>query len=311
MRCQRGQATVEWTALALLVALALVGLGSLAGRVDGRSFGGFLAHRLACAIRGGCDDGDRALARAYGDRGAALVRRRAPSLVYEPGERQLPVDYRRCRRPACAQAPDDRDLDAHRTASGGRATAFTRLQRRGGRTYVQYWLYYPDSTTAWAGSDRLWERSRVLPLLGRLVRGTPDYPGWHRDDWESVQVRVDRDGSAWTRASSHGHYQGCKWSECRDRWIEATGWSRVSRGSHAGHIPVERRDGAPPAAAGPLRGYRRLLPGRDLRERTTTAEGLRLVPLESLAGRGYRRLDPDIEPPWRKEAYRRPERDSS
>jgi hypothetical protein len=143
MRRERGQATAEWAGILLLVSLALGALVSVGLRVDGRSFGGFLAHRIACAVKGSCRDGDRALARAYGKRDAALVREHAPNLVYEPGERLLPVDYRRCRRPDCAEAPDDRDLDAHRSDDGERATVFTRVIRRDGRAYIQYWLYYP------------------------------------------------------------------------------------------------------------------------------------------------------------------------
>ena len=78
-----------------------------------------------------------------------------------------------------------------------------------------------------------------------------------------------------------------------------TGWTRVSRGSHAGHIPLgaERRGGAGPlresrSAAGLRAGRVRhfpLLPGRDLRERTSTAEGLRLIPLETHDRRAYGR----------------------
>jgi hypothetical protein len=44
---------------------------------------------------------------------------------------------------------------------------------------------------------------------------------------------------------------------------------------------------------------------------TSTSEGLRLVPLETLDKRGYHPLDPGIKPPWRKKAYRDPEDDSS
>ena len=145
MRDERGQATVEWAGTLLIVSLTLGALASVAPPVDGRPLGGFLAHRLLCAAKGGCDDGDAALAAAYGARDAALVREHAPNLVYEPGEKQLPVDYRRCRRPRCAEAPDDRDLDAHRTVRGERATVFTRVLRRDRRTYIQYWLYYPEN----------------------------------------------------------------------------------------------------------------------------------------------------------------------
>jgi hypothetical protein len=288
---ENGQASVEWIACVLLVALALSGAFALAPAVDGRSFGGFLAHRLVCAVKGGCDDGDAALGRAYGEGDAALARAHAPNLVYEPGERQLPVDYRRCRSRDCADGPDDRDLDVHRTTAGRRATVFTRVIRRNRRVYVQYWLYYPDSNTAWAGSDKVWERSVLLQLIGKVVRGKYKYPGFHLDDWESFQVRIDPDGRVWARASSHGHYQGCKRRFCRNRWVGGTGWTRVSRGSHAGHIPLPRR--------------------RRPRERTTTAEGLRLIPLETLDRDAYEPYDPDVSPPWQKEAYGDPESDSS
>ena len=306
MTSERGQASLEWIGLVLLVSLAAGGLAGVGPSVDGRSFGGFLSHRLVCAVKGGCDDGDGALARAYGMRDAALVRRHAPNIAYEPGERSLPVDYRRCRARRCADGPDDRDADVHRTEAGERATVFVRVIRRDGRTYLQYWLYYPDSNTTWAASDKLWERS-VLGLVRR-------YPGWHRDDWEAYQVRIDRDGDVYARASSHGHYQGCKQRICRNRWIGSSGWTRVSRGSHAGHLPLEMRGRAPgpgrtPHAVTPR--FTPRYPGRDMRERTSTSEGLRLIPLETLDKRGYRPLDPGVKPPWRKKAYRDPESGSS
>ena len=293
---------MEWTGLLLLVCLVAGAAVAVAPVVDGRSFGGFLAHRFVCAVGAECRDGEVALARAYGAADAALVREHAPGLVYEPGERQLPVDYLRCRSPACASAPDDRDLDAHRTDAGERATVFTRLLRRGGSTYLQYWLYYPDSNTAWAGSDKIWERNRLLPLLGQVLRGTRDYPGFHADDWEGYQLRIGPDGRPWARASSHRHYQGCKQSICRNRWVRAGGWTRVSRGSHAGHIPG--RLSAPHRSR--LR-FRPALPGVDLRERTSTGEGLRLIPLESRDPRGYRPRDDSVTPPWLKEVYLEPE----
>jgi hypothetical protein len=294
----RGQATVEWTGLLLVACLAFGALVALAPRVDGRPFGGFLAHRIVCAAKGSCRDGDRLLARVYGREDAALVRRLAPSLVYEPGEAQLPVDWRRCRARSCADAPDDRDLDAHRSHAGERATVFTRLQRRDGRTYVSYFLYYPDSNTTLAGSDKVWEASWLLPKLRQVVAGSSDYPGFHRDDWESVEVRLDADGRAWIRASAHGGYDTCK-GGCGREWIEHAGWTRVSRGSHAGHIPVAGRS------------IRPRLPGLDLRERTSTADGLRLIPLEGIDHDRYRPLDDDVPPPWRKEVYDDPTSDKS
>jgi hypothetical protein len=309
MRQERGQATIEWVALVLLGALSLGALAAYGPHMDGRSFGGFLAHRIACAVRGGCQDGDRALARAYGNDNAALVRELAPNLVYENGERSLPVDWRACRSRRCSDAPDDPDLDAHRSDAGNRATAFVRLIRRGARLYIQYWLYYPDSNTTVGPSDKLWDHS-PLRVFGR-------YPGFHPDDWEAYAIRIDPDGSVYVRASSHGHWQGCKRNRCRNEWTERTGWTRVSRGSHAGHIPLEEvieaiRPHTEYGGPSPTRTRDRpLLPGRDLRERTTTSEGIRLIPLETLSRRGrrrYRPLEPGgIRPPWRKPVYRDPE----
>jgi hypothetical protein len=222
-------------------------------------------------------------------------------------------DWRDCRERRCADAPDDPDLDAHRSDAGNRATAFVRLIPRGGRTYIQYWLYYPDSNTTLGPSDKLWDHS-PLRLFGR-------YPGFHPDDWEAYAIRIDPDGSVWVRASSHGHWQGCKRNRCRNAWTERTGWTRVSRGSHAGHIPLEEvfeaiRPHTQHGGPSPTRTRDRpLLPGRDLRERTTTSEGIRLIPLETLSRRHrrrYRPLQPDgIRPPWRKPAYRDPESDES
>jgi hypothetical protein len=115
------------------------------------------------------------------------------------------------------------------------------------------------------------------------------------------------------RSSSHGHYQGCKWSDCRNRWFPDSGWTRVSRGSHAGHIPAAPVVRPVPTRGAPLPdtrlpvGHRPLLPGQDLRERTTTGEGLRLIPLETRDKRRYRRLDDSVKPPWEKRVYHDPE----
>jgi hypothetical protein len=322
---ERGQASVELAGLMLLVSLALGALAAMTPRVDGRSIGGFLAHHVVCASTGSCHAAERELERAYGADLAATVRELAPNLVYEPGERQLPVDWRDCRRAQCASAPDDSALDTHTTDARARVTAFTRVIRRRGRLYLQYWLYYPDSNTALAGSDRLWERSWILPRIRKLVAGTPDYPGFHRDDWEGVFVRLDPDGSTWVRASSHGHFQGCKWRACESEWIRPTGWVRVTRGSHSGHVPFRMEplpadpDAGPrlprytPPPGSPARPLRRvpLIPGRDMDERTTSGEGLRLIPLETRDRSGYRPLAEDVKPPWRKRAYSDPETDES
>jgi len=324
MTRERGQAAVEFVALVLLACLVLGALVAFAPAADGRAVGGFLVRHLSCAVSGRCETAEREVVRAYGQRDAALVRALAPNLVFEGGERQLPVDWRHCRRAHCASAPDHGGLDAHLTDRGHRATAFTRVIRRNGRLYVAYWLYYPDSNSAVAGSDRVWERSWLLPRLRRLADGSPDYPGYHRDDWEGAFVRVDPAGTTWLRASAHGRYRGCKWRSCAGAWTRGAGWVRVSRGSHSGHVPF-RTDRLPPEARDPRRprylprpGWetgrvRRVpaIPGRDLRERSATGEGLHLIPLETHDHRRYSRLDPGIAPPWRKPAYTDPESDES
>jgi hypothetical protein len=311
---ERGQASTEWVAVVLCVALVLGAAASGVGRVDGRSYGGWLVHTIVCAVRGGCDDGGDALTAAYGARDAQLVRELAPNLVYEPGTHTLPVDFRECRSHRCADAPDDPDLDAHRSTRGGvPATAFTHVVHRDGETFVQYWLYYPDSTTtaanaagAWAAADR---------VAGDRL---PDYPGFHPDDWESYQVRIDRAGVTHVRASSHHGYQWCKQASCKNEWGPRTGWTRVSRGSHAGHIPtrtVRRRGPGPrhgPHGARPGAGrVRPAIPGVDLHERTTTSAGLRLIPIESIDTGRYASLDHGIVPPWRKDVYDDPLSDST
>jgi hypothetical protein len=306
MKGEHGQASVEFVALVSLCCLGFGALLALRGGFDGRDAGGFLARHVVCAVTGRCDRDQDRLVAAYGERTAASVRALAPNLVYEPGERELPVDWRECRRVSCSVAPDDPALDAHVAAGHGRppgspATAFTHVIRRGGRLYIQYWLYYPDSNTTLAGSDRIW--AHLLGWIG-------PYPGFHRDDWEGAFVRVDPDGRVWLRASSHGHFQSCKWSFCRGAWARHAGWVRISRGSHSGHLPfvqlprrwvgqrVPRAVGRPaPPRLRPIR------PGDGLRERSTTGEGLRLVPLESIDPHTYVPLDPHVLPPWDKDAY--------
>ena len=288
---ERGQATIEWVALVLIVALALGGMVAAGVFPDGRSFAGMLAHRLLCAVRGDCAAGRAALAAAYGEEDAALVRLHAPSIVYEPGGYSLPVDFRSCRSHRCSDAPDNRDLDVHRSARGDHpATAFTRVIHRDGETFVQYWLYYPSSTTTLAGS------AAALRKVGLR-------PGHHRDDWESYQVRIDRAGNASSRASSHTGYRSCKLHPCEGMWLPSTGWTRVSRGSHAGHVPMEVTLAYDRESDTGVRVERPLYPGVDMRERTTTAAGLALVPLETLDHSGYERLGKGISPPWEKDVY--------
>jgi hypothetical protein len=306
VQSERGQASVEWIGLLLLVSLALAAALAFVPVVDGRPLGAAIARALVCAVKGDCRSEGAALRRAYGERDARLVRAHAPSIAYEPGTFSLPVDYRRCRSHRCSDAPDERDLDVHRGARGGSpATAFTHVLHRGGKTYIQYWLYYPDSPSTFMHSHGIIKR-----FYGPL--GIED-PAAHPDDWEGYQVRIDADGRQSARSTRHGGYASCKGrseltrvivrnegtvrriagSDRCEAWGMPNGWTRVSRGSHAGHI-------------------RGRTPGAGLRERSTTSPGIRLVPLETLDHDTYKPLPgSDIDPPWRKPVYVNPTADTS
>ena len=312
MASESAQATIEWTGLILLVALAMAAFVAVAPTVDGRSFGSTIAHAITCGMRGDCTDRQEALARAYGDDDAELVRRFAPNIVYERGTFTLPVDFRRCRSHACSDAPDDPSLDATRSNAGVPAAAFTHVVHAGGETFLQYWFYYPDSNTVLGPSSALWNRTPVR-AVGR-------YPGFHRDDWEGYQVRVAGDGRALVRATSHLGYQACKETQCAGQWTRWTGWTRVSKGSHAGHIPLETvhaEDGQHVQRRhGPwirhVTGYRPQYPGRDLHERTTGGSFLDLIPIETLPAQVLDETEWDgISPPWRKGVYLDPLSDST
>jgi hypothetical protein len=51
---ERGQATVEWVGLLLLLALGLGALLALAPSVEGRALGAQLLERVTCTVRDGC-----------------------------------------------------------------------------------------------------------------------------------------------------------------------------------------------------------------------------------------------------------------
>jgi hypothetical protein len=237
-------------------------LGSLAWLIGLRFPGMALAYeigeRIICAVKlsYGCRS-DPQLAGAYGEL-ASKVRDDAPRIIYERGMTALPVDFRSCRSPACSDGPGTGRVT--RSLAGRPVAAFTHVVdcrepaqgeargydcsgERAGRVYIQYWTYYGDSAT-----------SRATPILGAA--------GYHRDDWEGYQVRVNPDGSVDARASSHNGYNGADapavdWasdasgkvpgaSAIRDAterlglrdergWTRSEGTLYVSGGSHAGH----------------------------------------------------------------------------
>jgi len=50
MRCERGQATIEWVGLFLLASLVLGALAAATQAIGGRSLGAFLSKRIFCAV---------------------------------------------------------------------------------------------------------------------------------------------------------------------------------------------------------------------------------------------------------------------
>jgi hypothetical protein len=108
----RGQATVEYTGVALVVLALLLGL-SVGAR--------------ASLLRP--PTGDKAV--------LELAKRHAPRFVPERGDDLRPVDFRRCRAAGCARS--------------GPAVVFVHAVRRDGFVYLEYWQYLPESRTAHTG----------------------------------------------------------------------------------------------------------------------------------------------------------------
>src|SRR3954447_11399480 len=301
-RCERGQGTVEWVGVVCLVSLLLVGLLAAGVRVPGAALARVIALRILCAAALADDCGDEpALIAAYGSEVGGLVRRHMPSLLFERGSQAVPVDFRRCRSTACGDAAEQGYI--RRTNAGLPVSAFVHVVDcrseaatqtetegadcsgpRAGNLYIQYWTYYADSATL-----------RGVPVVGD--------EGFHRDDWEGVQIRIRPDGSVDERASSHNgynHSQGvANWGSDaaigplkdaaeavglrpHNGWGPETHILLVSGGSHAGN------------AAG--------IPHL---ERLTPRNRVHLIPLEPIAAANQARFA--ITPPWLKRAWLDPE----
>lgn len=303
MRSERGQGTVEWVGLVLLVSAAMLALVAAGVRVPGAPLARALADRILCAaaLADGCGD-EPTLIAAYGAEVGKLVRRHMPTLVFEQGSRALPVDFRRCRTSECGDGAQEGLV--HRTDARLPVTAFVHVidcrplavaeteaagadcsGERAGNLYVQYWTYYADSATL-----------RDAPVAGER--------GYHHDDWEGVQLRFRSDGSIDARASSHNGYNAGvassrNWgSDVGSDLIKGAaealgvrpdnGWRPeshllfVSGGSHAGNTfdPVE---------------IERFTPGRRVH----------LIPLEDVAATTTTSFA--ISPPWLKQVWLDPE----
>jgi hypothetical protein len=157
---------------------------------------------------------------------------------------------------------------------------------RAGNLYIQYWTYYADSATL-----------RGVPIAGAA--------GYHRDDWEGVQIRIGADGRVDERASSHHGYNHVQsiandgsdagiepltdaaeavGARPRNGWGPETRLLLVSGGSHAGNTD----------------GFLRI-------DRVTPGRRVHLVPLESVAAGEGANFRFAISPPWRKRVWRDPE----
>jgi hypothetical protein len=290
---ERGQGTVEWIGLVLVVCLAVAfALALAAGHMPAAGLARAVASRLICAagLSRSCATSDPLVA-AYGAELAARVRRGAPEIDYEEGMSKLPVDFRSCRGGPCGEGPDAGAVRASDTGEpaaafvhvvdcrgSGRATpgsgqGYECSGERAGNVYVQYWLYYGDSSTS------PWSE-------------LPGNPGTHEDDWEGYQVRMGPDGTDARATSHHGYdYRGgpVNWPSdvgivSKAAWGKSTGHLYVSDGSHAGHVYEPS-------------------PGSAHR---TPASAVVLIPIESLDP-ADRRTRFAIVPPWRKPVYFDPE----
>jgi hypothetical protein len=291
---------VELVGLLAVVALALVGLLAAGAAVPGGALAREVAGRILCAaaLADGCGD-EPLLIATNGDEVGRLVRRHMPTLAFEQGSRALPVDWRRCRLTECGDGAEDGLV--HRSIERLPVTAFVHVVdcraevreeseavgfdcsgSRGGTLYIQYWLYYANSTTG------------QIPVLGPLDE--------HEDDWESVQIRIGRDGRAEERASSHHGYnyersafnggsdagldvvrEAAEDAGLREQngWGPETGLVEVSGGSHAGNVGHDHGT--------------RFIPGRRVH----------LVPLEPIAAHSHSTFA--VVPPWLKQVWRDPE----
>jgi len=271
-----------------------------------------ISRQMLCAVSlsGSCGGGS-SLALAYGREVAGIVRRQAPDLLYGRDMLGLPVDYRTCRSAYCAEGAGEGEVTE--SNAGEPVTLFTRVfdcregsarpdaavdcsGGRDGRIWIQYWAYYPESASL-----------RGAPVL--------EGEGYHPHDWESVQVRIDPDGSVSQRASSHSGHNHTRskanWgSDMGWGWLsglaektgmrEAGGWGEssgqylIAGGSHAGNVfDPDRSDDT--------------YPGR------TPAGRVRLVPLESVRGDALSKgasFDP-ITPPWEKKLWLDPEEEGT
>jgi hypothetical protein len=162
MRSERGQASVEWIGLVLLLALGLSALARLAPRADAGGLGTEVLHALTCAAGGGCDA--RA---ASGAPGNAPERTRARPSTQSP--RRLVTAP-----PLVPIAPAERrprPAERHLRPGERRPRPAERRPASGGRPWLQPRRFAgPLLRRAGRGAGLLWRRSWLLCLGYERVR---------------------------------------------------------------------------------------------------------------------------------------------
>jgi hypothetical protein len=255
---QRGQATVEYVgiaaAVALLLALAAVVLGPPPIRWAG------LIHLPRHHHTDTLDE------RALKDAALGpLIAAAAPAIVLERdpfGEDDEVPASDGCRTPRCAAWPT------------ARCVLYVHVVREPARLVLEFWTYYPDSRTS------------HLPVAALR--------GYHRDDWEGVEVALAADGSvAGARGSAHFGWNGSApwWDEQRDDFALYAGVVYRAAGSHA--LGLRRTDID--------------LAGDDWNgDLATLAPGTCELRAADRAGMGARDFDPGAVAPWAKQAWTDP-----
>ena len=255
---ERGQASVEFVALVSLCCLAFGALLALRGGFDGRDAGGFLARHLVCAVTGRCDRDEARLVAAYGERDAASVRALAPNLVYEPGERELPVDWRECRRVSCSRRPGRPRAGRPRAGHGPAAApppSPTSSAAAAGST-SSTGSTTPTRTPRSAGSDRMWAQPAGLASRPAIPASTATTGRARSSGW----IRTAAPGSAPARTGTSRAASG--------RSAAASGrGTPAGCGSRAAATPATCRSSASragwrPGSAAGARRYGRRRPGR-------------------------------------------------
>lgn len=302
---------MEWVGLLFLVACLMAALLAAGVRVPGAGLAHSVATKVLCAasLSAACA-GPGSLDVAYGEEIADLVRAGTPTLMYGRDMLGLPVDYRTCRSPYCADAPGEGEVS--QSTAGEPVTLFTRVidcwpgpaardlpeapapgecEGAAGGLYVQYWAYYPESASL-----------RGVPVLAE--------EGHHPHDWESVQIRISADGEIAQRASSHAGYNHRRSTA---NWGADLGWGFLSDAAEAVGAREKGGWGEPSGryliAGGSHAGNAVDDGGLDRYPSYTPAGMVRLVPLEQVRGGPLSRparFDP-ITPPWAKEVWRDPE----